>query len=201
MAGGWAQPKRDTKNKSYKNSGFSNEVLKDSYSAPNRPISSESKPTFSLRGVLGLGQSVELNKAPKSTWNQEFLLGANHLAQQEKVLLSQKHEELKREIKSLQEEIKKLVKVTENVDKSVEVAADTLIIEANIYQLNFLERLKNFVIQIRRNVSQAGIWLETFQSKKKKKNYFWNTVKNRKKKGGGEQYLFSNEHSTARSVN
>ena len=197
---GTVNDKRSPKNKSIKFGGFSNEVIKDSSDASPHYLHTISS-SLGLRGVLGLGQSIEINKQARSTeksWNHETLVGPNHLQQEQIQLIDSQQKDLKKEIQQLLEEIKKLAKTTDNLEKSVEIATLTPITEANIYQVNFLSRLKTFIVEIRKNVADASLWLDAFQTKKKKRNAFWNNVKNKKR--GGEQYLFSNEHSAARSV-
>lgn len=176
-------------------SANSSEVLKDSQSdsAPKK---------FSLRGILGLGQTVEINKndQPKTeSWNKEFFGNLNYLREQEQVLLDQKQKELEKTIEDLKSEIKNLTESTDNLESDIQNIALENIPEASDYQINFLVRIKNFIINFRKNINEAAIWLESFNNKKKKRNYFWNMSRNRKK--GGDQYMMSNEHSAARSVN
>ncbi len=85
------------------------------------------------------------------------------------------------------------------MEKDVEIAAISPIVDVSEYQLNFLQRIQKIISIFRQNISEAGNWMESFNAKKKKKNYFWNTAKNKKK--GGTDYLFSNEHSASRSAN
>ncbi len=178
---------------------FSSEVLKDSqdsYYAPKPDGGNK----FSLRGILGLGQSVEFNKPQFNTENhqKEVFNQISHLQQEQNILFNQHQKELKRALEELRAEIQKLIKVTGNLDKDVENIVVSQIVDINEYQLNFFTRIRNFITNMRQNINQAGIWVESFTAKKKKRNMFWNNVKNKKK--GGEQYLFSNEHSAARSV-
>lgn len=194
MAGGGIMGKIDPKKINAFKSANSSEVLKDSQnnSAPKK---------FSLSGILGLNQTVEINKNAQKTenWGKEFFGNINLLQQQEKVLFDQKQQELEKAVVELQEEIKKLTKSTDNLEKDIQNIPLENIPEASEYQVNFLIRIKNLIANFRRNINEAGVWLESFSSKKKKKNYFWNTARNKKK--GGEQYMNSNEHSAARSVN
>lgn len=194
MAGGGIMGKVDPKKINLFSNSKSNEVLKDSSVnlAPKK---------FSLSGILGLNQTVELNKGAQKTenWGKEFFGNINLLQQQEKALSDQHQKELEKAIAQLQEEIKKLVHATDNLEKDVQNIPLESIPEASEYQINFLIRIKTFIANFRKNVNEASSWLESFSNKKKKKNYFWNTAKNKKK--GGEQYLASNEHSAARSVN
>ena len=173
---------------------FSSEVFKeDSHvdSAPQKPN------IFSLRGILGLNQTVEINKPAQK--NTEFLYGISHLQQEANVLFDHRQRDLQAAIEDLRLEIKKLIQATDNLSADVVRIADTPIIEANLYQVNVLTRIKNFIADMRKNISEAGLWVEAFASKKKKRNAFWNKAKDKKK--GGDQYLSSNEHSAARSVN
>jgi len=194
MAGGNVMGKVDPKKINLFGNSKSSEVLKDSQnnSAPKK---------FSLSGILGLNQTVELHQnSPKlENWGKEFFGNVNLLQQQEKVLFDQHQKELEKAVTELQDEIKKLTKSTDNLERDVQNIPLENIPEASEYQINFLVRIKNFIANFRKNVNEAGAWLESFTTKKKKKNYFWNTAKDKKK--GGEQYLMSNEHSAARSVN
>ncbi len=194
MAGGiLGYTKKDPKAK-LSSSQFSPEVLKDGYSSSKKQTVS---PIFGLKGILSLGQSVELNKKPESKpWAQEFL--PNHLVSEQLSYQQQNNTELKKEIEELLVEIRKLAQATDNLEKSVELAVDAPVVEVNTYQVSVLRRIKNLIAQFRINVSQASNCVEMFQSRKKKRNAFWNNVKN--KKQGGEQYLMSNEHSAARSA-
>jgi len=194
MAGGGLMTKIDPKKVNAFKSANSNEVLKDSQNntAPKK---------FSLSGILGLNQTVELNKNVTKTtnWGKEFFGNVNLLQQQEKAALDNRQKELEKAVTELQDELKKLTHSTDNLEKDVQNVSMENIPEASEYQINFLVRIKNFIINFRKNINEASVWLESFNTKKKKKNYFWNTAKDRKK--GGDQYLMSNEHSAARSVN
>lgn len=182
--------KNDPKKISAKTGVLSNEILSDS-----QPGLKPQKLT--LRGILGLNQPVEINPSPKSLWTKENL-GLNYLATQEKVLLDQKQKELEKVVADLQEELKKLVAASEGIGSQIENAVLENIPEASVYQVSFLKRLKNLIVGFRKNLNQASTWLESFNTKKKKKNYFWSMAKDKKK--GGEAYMFSDEHSAARSV-
>jgi len=189
MAGGFSI-KSSSKYTGNKVSGFSNEIIKGT---------SEETPKKrpGLMGILGLGQSIEINK-PTQKFGEEFFGTLNHLQHEEKASFNTQQNELKKSIEALQSEIKKLVQTTENLNTDVEKVALDPIVEISEYQLHFLDRVRVFITNLRKNLSQASTWLESFQSKKRKKNAFWGKVKN--KKSGGEQYLFSGEHSAARSA-
>ncbi|MEI8067791.1 MAG: DUF5660 family protein [Candidatus Shapirobacteria bacterium] len=160
----------------------------------------DNAPKFSLKGILNLGQSIEVNKTPKleSTWKKEYLFGQNNIQRQEETLVREERLELQQEIKELTAEIKKLVNSVKNLDSEVEKVAFQPVIDANEYQIGFLKRIKNLIVNFNQNISEAGAWMESFMHKSKKKNAFWNKAKS---KNGGEQYLMSSEHSASRSAN
>jgi len=190
MAGG-LMGKKDPKNHKLGN-GFSSEVLKDSQSdyAPKPPVK------LSLNGILGLNQKVEINKGVAKS--KEIFTGFNHLQQEQSILFDQRQKELEKTLQELRDEIGKLAKATDNLEKDVENVALGETVEANEYQVKFLHRIRNFISAMRKNINEASIWMQSFDAKKKKKNAYWNKAKNQKK--GGTQYMFSDEHSAARSV-
>jgi len=192
MAGGFIL-KSTNKNKNAKPNGPNNEVLRES--SANKPKK------LTLAGILGLNQTVEINKQPQKQENAEkdFIKNfLNQLQKEQQVLVDHKQLEIKQEIKALQEEIKKLNNASEELDHEVTQATLANVVDSSEYQLNFLLRLKKLIVSLRENVSEACQWLDCFNSKKKKKNCFWN---NAKKDKGGSQYLQSGEHSASRSAN
>ena len=136
MAGGFLV-KPNNKTSKYKINGFSSEIIKGSSEEP-----SEKK--VGLMGILGLGQSIEINK-PTQKWGNEFFGGLNHLQQEQNILLKSQQSELKKGIEAIQQEIKKLVKTTENLNTDVEKIALDPVVEVSEYQLNFLDRVKTFL--------------------------------------------------------
>ncbi len=192
-AGGSYHGKSDPKKPSFFGVNKSNEILSDSQA-------NTTPKKFSFSGILGLNQTVEINKTPPESpnWTKEFLSNINNVQEQENTLFNQKQKELENTIKELQQEIKSLTDSTDNLNQDIQNIALENIPEVSEYQINFLTRIKNFVINFRKNINEASSWLESFTKKKRKKNYFWSMAKSKK---GGEQYLMSSEHSSARSVN
>ncbi|MFA6518644.1 MAG: DUF5660 family protein [Candidatus Shapirobacteria bacterium] len=192
MAGGFAVKLDPNKVKNLRN-GLSGEFDSKTYSSQNSPDT----PKFSLRGILGLGQSVEISHSPKTNWGEKLYFGGNHLDVEIQRLRDNQKEDLEKVIKQLQEEIKLMKTALGTMEKVGDEIVLQPISEISEYQLNFISRIRNFLSSLRQNINQATIWMETFNRKKKKKNYFWSTAKDKKK--GGQQYMFSNEHSAARS--
>jgi hypothetical protein len=175
--------------------GLSNEFDHQAYKPPASP---DSKP-FSLRGVLGLGQRVEFSKTSTPSTEKKIYFAPNHLEQELQVIQSQEKEELKKIIQDLQDEIKSMKMSLGQLNSSAAQLLAQPIVEVNKYQVSVLSRIKNFIASLITDINQASMWVDSFSQKKKKKNYFWSTAQNKKK--GGQQYMFSSEHSIARSAN
>ena len=152
--------------------------------------------TTGLRGVLGLGQSTEINRSPTNYGTE--LYQPSHLQHETTLLLQQDNQELKKTITELVEQIKSLSKASKNTQKEIEKISLEENPEPSTYKVNFLKRLVTYLKEVTKNINQAGEWASMFSIRCKQRGKFWNNVKN--KKTGGEQYLFSNEHSSARSV-
>ena len=157
---------------------------------------SQSTKTNGLKGILGLGQSAEISKSPQSFDHE--LYQPSHLEHQATLLIQQDNQELKKAISQLVEQIKSLTHATKNTQKEIEKIGLEENPEPSIYKVNFLQRLATYLKNVTKNINEAGEWANLFTIRCKQRGKFWNNVKN--KKGGGEQYLFSNEHSSARSV-
>ena len=191
MAGSYGS-KPDPKNKGFIKNNNS-EILKDF------PNSSVQKSEFKLFGTLFPGQSIEINKKETTTdikWNREFLTKST--AQEQAIFVNNHNQEVEKAINDLRLEIKKLTETTENLNQDITQVVEQNVADFNEYQLNFLQRIKTFIVNFRQNINEAGVWLEGFNHKKSKKNAFWNKAKS---KNGGEQYLNSSEHSASRSAN
>ena len=185
--------KLNPKNKNI-NKRNNNEILKDISDA------SPKINTPKLSGTLYPGQSIDINRSPqepKVNWSQEFI--TKSLTQEQSLYVNQHTQEIQKSIQDIRLEINKLVQSTQNLDNEVQQAVSKNIPEFNDYQVGFLQRLKNLIIQFRQNIDQSSVWLASLNHKKSRKNAFWGSVKN--KKSGGEQYLLSSEHSVSRSAN
>lgn len=194
MAGG-SGSKPISKNQFGKSGIFGNEIVNNQSDSVSQKVK--------FNGVLGIGQTIEFNKksSEKSSvnWGKEFLSNVNHLQREESVLVNSQSIELKQAINELREEIKNLIKTSDSLSQDIEKITVEQVSEINEYQVKFLEKIKIFIVNFRRNIDEAHIWCDSLNCKNKKKNNFWNKSKN--KKSGGEQYLFSSEHSASRSAN
>ena len=156
---------------------------------------SQNKPrTFGLSGILDLNQSAEISQSSETNFAKE-LYQPSHLEKESNLLFSQEKEELKKAINELITQIKKLSKSAKNTKKEVSNAILLPTLDNSLYQINFLQRLKNFLKNVTKNVNEAGEWMEMFAIKCKQRGKFWDRSKKL-----GQQYMFSGEHSASRSA-
>lgn len=188
MAGGNFFTKKPQKGNLYKSVFDNTEILKDSSSNSTITISSI------LNGVLRPGETIDFSTEQRKPEKPKFV---DYIQKEQSIFINQHQNEIEKAIQDLRQEIKNLIKTTENLDHEVEQSVNQNIAEVSKYQVTFLERIKNLIMQFRRNITEAGAWLESFNHKKKKRNAFWNQAKS---KNGGEQYLMSSEHSASRSA-
>lgn len=162
------------------------ETLKDSHTSPNKA------PDF-LSGILNPGESITFKKEQNQPEKPKF---TDYLGKEQSLFVNEHQNEVEKTINDLRLEIKKLIQVSENISDEIKQSVDQNIAEISEYQLNFFQRIKVLVIGFRQQISEASVWMETFNHKKKKCNAFRN-----KAKTGGQQYQDSSEHAVARSAN
>jgi len=191
MAGGVVQKdprKKQTSNQLFAGQNSPEYTKQSQNQAQNKPK------TFGLSGILGLNQSTEINPNSESNFTKE-LYQPSHLEKESNLLFSQEKEELKKVIDELIAQIEKLSKSAKNTKKEITKTILQPIPDNNLYQINFLQRLKNFLKNVIKNIDEAGEWMEMFAIKCKQKGKFWDRSKKL-----GQQYMFSSEHSVSRSA-
>ncbi len=193
-----AKPSKTNQHSGFFKSGFSSEFIQETQKPDTHP--QKKIIIHKIGGILSLGRTIEIGQSPNQPEKNGNYLSkpANHLEKERTVLMDSRQKELRKNIEALRTEIKKLAESTKNLDKQIEKAVLETTSEPSQYQVSFLERVRVFIINFRKNITEAAIWMEVFATKKKKRNTFWGRVKN--KKGGGQQYLFSGEHSASRSA-
>ncbi len=130
--------------------------------------------------------------------NQTLEKHLNYLHHNEKELFYHETHNLKKEVANLQAEVEELSKNTSELDSETQKAAEATPVESNSYQINFLRRLRNLIINFRKNISEANEWLNLANSRSRKRKNFWGRFAD--KKHGGSQFLLSNEHYVSRSA-
>lgn len=144
--------------------------------------------------------------APIRTQNHESL-GINN---QEKERINQFHQarvkewntlysvrerETARRIEEIKQEIKALSKQVKKLDHNLEKAVLTPVTQSTIYELSYLEHLKETLHIFTLKASHANNWLNLYLNRSKKIGHYWSGAKS-----GGTSYTQSGERVIATSV-
>lgn len=138
---------------------------------------------------------------PKNSSEEEKILQQkverlqqNHY--QGEIIFHQKNQETQSKIKSLQDELKSLAGSVKSLDKEIDKAIETIPMAAvGEYHINFLEKIRQAILFLKKNVDDASSWLETCNQKAAKKHGYWQQFKK-----SGSQWSLSNERNVATSV-
>ena len=114
---------------------------------------------------------------------------------QEQVVFNQKNQETQVQIKAIQEELKGLTGSVKNLDKEIDKAIDQIPVKPGVYHVNFLEKIKQAIILLKKHVEDASTWLEAFNQKSAKRHAYWGQFKK-----SGTQFSQSSERYVATSV-
>ncbi len=113
----------------------------------------------------------------------------------ESAFIEKRMNELKLEIKAIKEEIIKIANATPKLTRELEEASFAETVDANTYELNFLQHIFDMIKKFRENIESASTWLAAFNQRSKKRNVWGANYKK-----GGAKYLLSNEHYLTRSA-
>ena len=116
------------------------------------------------------------------------------LTEEERMVSSQKSNELKVQLQALMQEVSSLAKSTRNLGQEVETAAMQAPSQPGIYHLVFFEKIIEFVRNFRKKIDGASVWLSASNKRAEKKN-FWVMYKKR-----GSSFLLSGESYSQRSA-
>jgi len=114
---------------------------------------------------------------------------------QEQVVFNQKNQETQVQIKAIQEELKSLAGSMKNLDKEIDKAIDQIPVKPGVYHVNFLEKIKQAIILLKKRVEDASTWLEALNQKSAKRHAYWGQFKK-----SGTQFSQSSERYVATSV-
>lgn len=115
---------------------------------------------------------------------------------QGEIIFHQKNQETQSKIKNLQDELKSLAGSVKNLDKEIDTAIETIpIINTGEYHINFLDKIRQTIFFLKKNIDDASSWLETCNQKASKKQGYWQQFKK-----SGSQWSLSSERNVATSV-
>lgn len=110
------------------------------------------------------------------------------LRRKEQLVYSRKREEIERQIKAIQEELKKILGETSELAQEFEVAVEQVIVEPGVYHLNFFDKLRQLLILLRKKISDSKTWMHTTNVRSKQRSFYWGQVVQ-----SGTKFLLSQE--------
>lgn len=112
-----------------------------------------------------------------------------HKAQESKVLFSYADESLHKEIDGVRQELQMLVASMGKVEAQIEAAMMDNIVDGGLYHLNYFQKLKTWIIFMRKSLEDSSAWLQ-LSSGRKSKGYFWTQADK-----SGTKYSMSSERN------
>lgn len=119
-------------------------------------------------------------------WQKEIV------QRQEQIIYQRQDREVKLQVQALQEEIKQLARASVQLSKEVEIASFSLPPQAGSYHINFFERLRNLIKELRNKIQESSYWLAEWNKKAQKRNYYWKQVKK-----SGSMFMLSSDRQVA----
>lgn len=156
--------------------------------------------TRNYSGEIAQGESLEmrlvftgqLEKNKKLKKQLEF---ERTLRIEEHTQVEIKSNELKIQLKFLQEEVLTLAQQTKDLSSEAQIAAMQVSIEPGVYHVIFFEKLIEFLKSFNKKIEEASVWLYASNKRAQKKNVWGARYKKH-----GAKYLLSGEHYVSRSA-
>ncbi len=151
-------------------------------------------------GEIFVGESLEIREIMTGEHEEKQHLRAQltlerSLRLEEQSHINKKTNELKIQLKVIQEEVLILAQNTQGLSKEIQIATMQAPIEPGIYHLVFFEKLLEFIKSFRKKVEEASVWLHSTNTRAAKKNAWGARYKKH-----GAKYLLSGEHYLSRSA-
>jgi len=123
---------------------------------------------------------------------QKERLHFQHLRRQEQLVYSRKQEEIRLQIKAIQEELKKVIVEAAGLAKEIEVAAIQEVVDPGVYHLNFFDKLREMLVLLRKKIADSRTWMHTVNVRAKQRSFFWAQVG-----ASGTKFMLSHERYMA----
>lgn len=151
-------------------------------------------------GEIMAGESIEMHDVISGRQEEiikqkrqfEFIA---RLEAEDRAKIDKRTNELRVQMKAIQEEILVISQKTQNLAEEVKIASMQVVVDPGEYHIMFFEKLLEFIKSFRQKIDSAQVWLHSVNRRSSKKN-MWG--QNYKKKGGS--YLLSGEHYLQRSA-
>lgn len=153
-----------------------------------------------LKSIGGHFQSPEDSINTPETTSFESQESSQKLMRHKEVLnttpiYDRRQEEVKAQIKQIQEELRALAKDLTNLSLTTQKALNEVIVNPGTYHISYLEKLRRFVINLRKQVQNANNWLELSYHRRQSKQHYWGSVKQ-----SGTKFMLSQERYMATSA-
>ena len=153
-----------------------------------------------ISGEIYAGESVEMNDVMsgkheiiRQQRKREVFI--KEIMREESRQKEKKTNELRMQLKVVQEEIITLAQNTENLAEETQAAAMQAPVDPGEYHAIFFEKLLGFIKSFRKKIEEAATWLHAVNKRSAKKNA-WGANYNKH----GAKYLLSGEHYVSRSA-
>lgn len=148
--------------------------------------------------IQNLTGSGAIPRNPESDLDTEARIRAEqqrlerHREVAETKVFDRKELETKTKIRVIQDELQLLAKELAGMDQQLEKAIQEEITNPGTYHLNFFEKLRRFLLDLRKRVADSTNWLEISNQRKAAQQGFWGNVGK-----SGTKYLLSQERTVA----
>lgn len=163
--------------------------------------------------IKGVGQDAinQLSSAPKSQdarpafppqFNpdqfyprEEEIISEQQKIQRHKEMMltpvfDRRNEELQAQLKAIRDELQLLAKDLGNLGASAQKVIQEEIETPGTYHVNFFEKLKMFIIALRKQVNDSANWLEVSAARKQSQRHYWGQVKK-----SGTKFMLSHDRA------
>jgi hypothetical protein len=137
-------------------------------------------------------QNQENSQDIEARIKREALALQRHREISETKIFDRKEEEVKAKISAIKEQLQLLIQELAGMDKELEKAIEEEIVNPGTYHLNFFEKLRKLLLDLRKRVADSTNWLEISNQRKAAQQGFWGNVKK-----SGTKYMLSQERTLA----
>lgn len=123
---------------------------------------------------------------------QEALALQRHKEITETKVFDRKQEEAKAKIEAIKEQLQLLIKELAGMDKELEKAIEEEIVNPGTYHVNYFEKIRKFLIDLRKRVADSANWLEMSNQRKAAQQGYWGQVRK-----SGTKFMLSQERTLA----
>lgn len=124
----------------------------------------------------------------KERFFQQFQQEFGVARSSEKLVFNQAEQAVRVQIQALQAELKRLSLSTKKLTREVEIASVQPPVSPGVYHVNFLEKLRTWLVLLKKRIEESATWLSEFNQRSKKRNYYWNQTKK-----SGTKFMLSQE--------